>query len=169
MISRYLNQINHDDIKWKHFPRYWPFVRGIHHSSVNSPHKGQWSGALMFSLICAWIRLVIWDAIRHRAHYAVIVMMMHICITLLERVRTTTSTIGLDNPCLVITVTSWWARYGNYKIVPYVCLNVYTLNMIEYIDQNWFLSIKHFHSIHIKNIILWIKNCSVYLKNRDLC
>ena len=47
---------SHDDIvKWKHFPRYWPFVRGIHQSPVNSPYKGQWRGALMFSLICAWI------------------------------------------------------------------------------------------------------------------
>ena len=46
----------HDDvIKWKHFPRYWPFVRGIHRSPVNSPPKGQWRGALMFSLICVWI------------------------------------------------------------------------------------------------------------------
>ena len=27
-----------DVIKWKHFPRYWPFVRGIHRSPVNSPH-----------------------------------------------------------------------------------------------------------------------------------
>ena len=46
--------ISHDDvIKWKHFPRYWPFVRGNHRSSVNSPHKGQWRGALVFSLICA--------------------------------------------------------------------------------------------------------------------
>ena len=46
----------HDDvIKWKHFPRNWPFVRGIHRSPVNSPHKGQWRGALMFSLICVWI------------------------------------------------------------------------------------------------------------------
>ena len=44
----------HDDvIKWKHFPRNWPFVRGIHRSPVNSPHKGQWRRALMFSLICA--------------------------------------------------------------------------------------------------------------------
>ena len=42
-------------IKWKHFPRYWPFVWGIHRSPVNSPHKGQWRGALMFSLVCAWI------------------------------------------------------------------------------------------------------------------
>ena len=24
-------------IKWKHFSRYWPFVRGIHWSPVNSP------------------------------------------------------------------------------------------------------------------------------------
>ena len=31
---------NHDDvIKWKHFPRYWPFVWGIHRSPVNSHTK----------------------------------------------------------------------------------------------------------------------------------
>ena len=28
---------------------------GIHRSPVNSPQKGQWRGALIFSLICAWI------------------------------------------------------------------------------------------------------------------
>ena len=43
-----------DVIKCKHFPRYWPFVRGIHRSQVNSSHKGQWREALMVSLICAW-------------------------------------------------------------------------------------------------------------------
>ena len=70
----------HDDvIKWKHFPRYWPFVWGIHRSPVNSPHKGQWHGALMFSLICAWINSWVnnreaGDLGRHRAHYVVIVM-----------------------------------------------------------------------------------------------
>ena len=71
---------NHDDvIKWKHFPRYWPFVRGIHMSPVNSPYKGQWRGALMFSLICA--RINGWvnnheasDLRRYRAHYDVIVI-----------------------------------------------------------------------------------------------
>ena len=48
------NRLYHDDvIKWKHFSRYWPFVQGIHRSSVNSPHKGQWRETLMFSLICA--------------------------------------------------------------------------------------------------------------------
>ena len=65
----------HDDvIKWEHFPRYWPFVRGIHRSPVNSPHKGQWHGALMFSLVCAWTNgwVNYRDAVdlrRHRAHY----------------------------------------------------------------------------------------------------
>ena len=70
----------HDDvIKWKHFPRNWAFVRGIHRSPVNSPQKGQWRGAMMFSLICAWIGS--WvnnretsDLRRHRAHYDVTVM-----------------------------------------------------------------------------------------------
>ena len=70
----------HDDvIKWKHFPRYWRFVRGIHQSPVNSPHKGHWRRALMFSLICFWING--WvnnreadDLRRYRAHYDVIVM-----------------------------------------------------------------------------------------------
>ena len=52
------------------FRVYWPFVRGIHRSSVNSPHKCQWRGALIFSLICAWTvkqtieTSVIWDSTR---------------------------------------------------------------------------------------------------------
>ena len=75
----------HDDvIKWKHFPRYWPFVRGIHRSPVNSPHKGQWRGALMFSLICA--RINGWvnngeagDLRRYRVHCDVMVMIWLRC------------------------------------------------------------------------------------------
>ena len=69
------NRQNHDDvIKWKHFPRYWPFVRGIHRSPVNSPHKGQWRGALMF-FICAWINARGAGGLRrYRAHYDVIGM-----------------------------------------------------------------------------------------------
>ena len=72
---------SHDDvIKWKRFPRYWPFVRGIHRWPVNSPHKGQWRGALMFSLIWAWINGRVnnreaGDLRHHRGHYDVTVMM----------------------------------------------------------------------------------------------
>ena len=70
----------HDDvIKWKYFQRYWAFVRGIHRSSVNSSYKGQWRGALVFSLICAWINGWInnreaGDLRRHRTNYDVTVM-----------------------------------------------------------------------------------------------
>ena len=79
-LRSWVLRISHDDvIKWKHFPRYWPFVRGIHRSPVNSPHKGQWRGALMFSLICAWINGWVNNREagylrRHRAHCDVIVM-----------------------------------------------------------------------------------------------
>ena len=53
-IFAFMHNLFHDDvIKWKHFPRYWPFVRGNQRSPMNSPHKGHWRGALMFSLICA--------------------------------------------------------------------------------------------------------------------
>ena len=70
----------HDDvIKWKYFLRNWPFVRGIRRGPANSPHKSQWRGTLMFSLICT--RISSWvnnreagDLRRHSAHYGVIVL-----------------------------------------------------------------------------------------------
>ena len=67
--------VDHDDvIKWQHFPRHWPFVRAIHRPPVNSPHKGQWRGALMFSLICAringWVNnREVGDLRSNRVHY----------------------------------------------------------------------------------------------------
>ena len=78
---RHNRYLFHDDvIKWKHFLRYWPFVWGIHRTPVNSPHKGQWRGALMFSLICAcidsWvINRKAGDVRRHRIHYDVTAML----------------------------------------------------------------------------------------------
>ena len=74
-----LTLIHDDIIKWKHYPRYWPFVRGIHRSTVNSPHKGQWRGALMFTSICTringWVNNHEAGGLRrHRGHYDVSVM-----------------------------------------------------------------------------------------------
>ena len=83
--GRHFSNVIHDDIiKWKHFPRYRPFVCGIHRSPVNSPHKGQWRGTLIFTLICAringWVNnCEAGNLRRNRAHYDVIVMFqMHI-------------------------------------------------------------------------------------------
>ena len=68
---------------WRHkletFPRHWPFVRDIHRSPINSPHKGQWRGALMFPLICVWHNSWlnngdVGDLRCHRAHYDVTIL-----------------------------------------------------------------------------------------------
>ena len=48
--------------------------RGIHRSSGNSPHKGQWRAALLFSLTCAWINRGAGDLRPHRARYDVTVI-----------------------------------------------------------------------------------------------
>ena len=64
---------------WKHLSRNWSFVKRIHRSLVDSPHKGQWRGALIFSLIFAWTNG--WannrdagDLKRHRTHYDITVI-----------------------------------------------------------------------------------------------
>ena len=42
----------HDDIiKWKHFPRYWPFVRGIHRKPV------MWDAISLITTQLQWWRL----------------------------------------------------------------------------------------------------------------
>ena len=59
-------------------------VRGIPRSPVNSPHKGQSRGALMFSLICVWTNgwvnnRVAGDLRRRRAHCDVTAMLRNRC------------------------------------------------------------------------------------------
>ena len=75
--SRRYGKLHDGVIKWKHFPRYWPFVR----SPVDSPHEGQWREALLISLICAWT--IGWantryadDLICNHAHYDTIVILV---------------------------------------------------------------------------------------------
>ena len=88
----------HDDvIKLKHFPRFW-------RSPVDSPHKGQWRGAWMFSVIWVWTNG--WannrdagDLRRHRAHYDVTVIL---CFLSRYRVDKTASTAPLFGICPVL-------------------------------------------------------------------
>ena len=80
------------------FPRYWPLVRGIYRSPVNSPHKGLWRRALMFSLICSWINDWVnnreaGDLRCHHVHYDVIVM----CLPL------SSLDYGVINPRMAVT------------------------------------------------------------------
>ena len=60
--------LSHDDvIKWKHFPRYWPFVREIPGSQLNFLHTKASDAELWRFLWSALeqtiVRLLIWDVI----------------------------------------------------------------------------------------------------------
>ena len=70
-------------LSWCHwmetFTALLALCEGNHRSLVDFPHKGQWRGALMFSLICTWTN--VWannrdagELRRHCAHYDIIVM-----------------------------------------------------------------------------------------------
>ena len=120
----------HDDvIKWKHFPCNWPFVRGTHRSPVNSPHKGQWRGALMFSLICVWINGWVnnreaGNLRRYHAHYDVTVMMWVSVATIL------TSLSHRDTSCSVMT------RVNHNVFSDSIFLGL-TVSLTDMLAQHW--------------------------------
>ena len=107
-----------EEAQWKHFPVYWPFVRGIHRWPVYSHHKGQWRGVLMFTLVYAWRNGPAnnrddGDLRRYRAHYDLSVMYMNfvcknLCLGKKQRIRNQ----YLHNPSLtklvVITLNALW-------------------------------------------------------------
>ena len=103
------------------FPRYWPFVRGIHRSPVNSPHKGQWHWALIFSMIYALINGWVnsrGDLRRHGAHHDVIIIWL--AVTISDHGHTVGPEVlrhGLSGHCVRVAVRSasdpldirqWW-------------------------------------------------------------
>ena len=104
MSWRLTSPMEDDVIKWKQFPRYWPFVRGIHRSPGNSPNKGQWRGALMFSLIYVWINGWVnnregGDKRSYRAHYDIIVMWLDAWLKNLF-----SQTLKQHNSCAILTI-----------------------------------------------------------------
>ena len=125
----WLNKVSakHDDIiKWKHFPRYWPFVRVIHRSPVNSPHKGQWCGSLMFSLICFWINGWVnnreaGDLRRYHAHYDVTVM-FKTYIDGFAQDCSNSSAIGMEllQSCTKLLICHWLTHL---PLMPHVCVS----------------------------------------------
>ena len=132
----------HDDvIKWEHFPRYWPLVREIHRSPVNSPRKGQWRGALMFSLIRVWING--WannreagDLWRHRVRYDVIVMVRDI---LVPNRHDANFVVADFHTHLVITTNCAAPASGQLSVfmgITGICV-VYTLHMSFLWCQCW--------------------------------
>ena len=78
-IVLFVFQVYHHDVKWKHFPRYRPFVCGEFTGHRWIPRKGQWRRALLLFFMGAWINGWVNDREagnlrRQRAHYDVTVM-----------------------------------------------------------------------------------------------
>ena len=96
---------HNDVIKWQHFPRYWPFVRGIHRSPE-----------LCCFFICAWINGWVnnrdnGDLRHHRAHYDVIVMcFVSLCATVIIYILIIRSGSDYCNTC-----PYWWKT--NYCMI----------------------------------------------------
>ena len=141
-------------IKWKHFPRYWPFMRGIHRSSVNSPHKGKWRGALMFPLICVWINGWVnnreaGDLRRHRPLYHFIVMLYHVFA--LECILVFISSIWTSN------IFQQWRHYETSETSVKSCRN-YSSKIWWWMNNYVKLALNCFNSILKKSDVIsaWI-------------
>ena len=115
-----------DEPWWRHqietFYASLAICAGIHRSPVNSPHKGQWRGALMFSLICVWIngwvnKREAGDLRRYRAHYDVSVM-----------TNSCTKVAQLAHMCSEVQWT-WWT--DNKSHPHYMCESCELINNIE--------------------------------------
>ena len=79
LILKYnhIYDIHNDVIKCKHFPHYWPFVWGIHRSSVNYPHKASDTELWCF-LWSDWVKdREAGDLRRIHSHYDVIVVITY--------------------------------------------------------------------------------------------
>ena len=138
-------------------------MRGIHWSPVNSPHKGQWRGALMLSSICAWINGWVnnrdaGDLRRHRAHYDVTVM----CNYILTRVYTLIVSNALE-----LDYRTLFAEILYYFILDLHCCvwNLWsTLMQVEWEQhrayQNWCFS-NHYTDVTMDSIASQITSLTI--------
>ena len=144
-LTLYLCQCYAANTWWRHemetFSALLAICAGNSPVLVNSPHKGQWRGALVFSLICVWNNG--WennreagDLRRYRAHYDVIVMSIVIYLTLLYRNFLSLGNVMLCcTPFFVRDVDPRWNRLGrvfleNFKL---------SANLAGYVDVIFFL------------------------------
>ena len=85
-----------------HFPRYWPIVRGIHRSPVNSPHNGKWRGDVFVDLHPnKWLSIQPWGFWFETSSHQ-----------LWRHCDVKRGLCGLQMYAYVIS--SWWFRYSKY-------------------------------------------------------
>ena len=128
---------------------------GIHRSPVNSPHKGQWRGALIFSLICA--RIKGWvnnreagDLRRHRAHNDATLMFWKTmtCQSFIQRYQYHCSDIpgdtrgqGTSSNNIYLVISEYTSfKIGTFNIQGFVCtINIQPAYLTNICSNNVFM------------------------------
>ena len=153
---------------WRHqiqnFPRCWPFVRGIHQFRWIPCTKGQWRGALMFSLICAWINDWVnnreaGDLRRHRGHYDVNVMQMPNSITSLLM------PLLLTSPAMVLLTVHDGHTLASEKEGFKQCWEVMENTNLFYIFENKFCTVKVKLGPSLYNYSITVRDCHLHCSN----
>ena len=105
---------------WRHQMETFSALLAI--CAANSPHKGQWRGSLMFSLMCAWINGWVnngeaTDLRHHRAHYDVIVMISR------EMLTISVPGVNITNSLLQPHLVSQIAKFMGPMLAPWTLLS----------------------------------------------
>ena len=142
------------DTWWRHQMETFSVLLAI--CAGNSPPKGQWRGALMFSFIFApingWVNNRDADDLRrHRTHYDVIVMILPLCHW---QAQTCCCAPSIDNCVLLFTENSNMYMYNTIK--GYLCSSM--LIFIRYI----LIPYVSYHEVP-PQIINWWKSCFAIL------
>ena len=139
-----------------------PLCGEIHQSPVNSRQKGQWCGALMFSLICAWMNDWVntreaGDKRRRRTDYDVTVMAQSICFALIfvwnvrlkylvyEDLQLITQAATIIESLLVMNLFCNWGRIFHWRVIHFEIsiYNTHSNNTTNSIVPNHLSSIKY--------------------------
>ena len=124
----------------KHFPRHWPFVRGIHRSPMNSRTKPNDAELWCFLWFAPWINGWVKnreasDLGRHRAHYYVIVVIKSMLFVIFRRSKIYTYlTRSKLKCCKFESVPDRWIDKG-YKTLTYWSRG----GWLKYVYPKWFL------------------------------
>ena len=127
---------------------------------MNSPHNGQWRGAVMFSLICAWINGWVnnreaGDLRRHGAHCDIIVIFIFyswcFCIILSVYFLIVSSTL-FHVACIQMHMC--YAFFWNIKVIHvYVHFYFQLSHCLFWLKHCWAHTPIHFHAMWLLSVL----------------
>ena len=141
--------------------RYWPFVRGIHRSPVNSPHKGPVPQS--FDVFFGWVNnCVAGDLRRHHAHYDITVIAPLHQKAFWKRLNLDSRLYKIKLRCLNQMYSLWYnvLKPMHHNKTSITCLLICCMILLMYIRIGY--DVKMF--LFIFSVTQWTTgvNCSLY-------